>query len=393
MCRVNATGGRCNLPPFAAGGQPLAGPAIPRTTGSLCFTSPACRSHRVAAAVSFTISIDVSRAASRENLQVHPHLEFHSATMLTPSFRTFCRRRPTSRYNGNSPDSPLALVHVLALREPPRSGGHINCYMYRRPANKVLLQKICRRRPTPAKPSRWRIRNNGYVILASRRRVAAATCFVAGGQHLSTTANRRIHPKTSRERGKIAELLPPEANTPLQLHFPASDFPQTHLQAPPDFNAFPRILLIISHSQRNEGYRDFFRVIPGVHETYSRNYFLVYKQIVSGTPSKSTYSVIGHQGKRNDKVEHHCYWREEDWHTRWGQRSKGGLNNPMYTRKIIKYGEGSMKLWGCITRRVLKTFILIQGITNCFIYAGILPKQILGIGNHHIMDFWIISFL
>ncbi|KAJ7144606.1 hypothetical protein C8R44DRAFT_601918, partial [Mycena epipterygia] len=47
------------------------------------------------------------------------------------------------------------------------------------------------------------------------------------------------------------------------------------------------------------------------------------------------------------------------------------------------YGDGSIEIWGCVTRHVLKNFIRIEGIMDCFIYVVILSKYILSISDHH----------
>ncbi|KAJ7114197.1 hypothetical protein C8R43DRAFT_1138486 [Mycena crocata] len=154
MCRINATGGRCNLPtfaaggqpliapaihriprspafasparpsrraaaavtihiavarpgtifqPFAAGGQPLAAPAIPRTTGSLCFTSPARRSRRAAAAMTIRIAV------------AQPGTVF--SDLLPPEANLSLVLR--------FPELLARSVHVTCPPEPPRSGGGV----------------------------------------------------------------------------------------------------------------------------------------------------------------------------------------------------------------------------------------------------------------------------
>ncbi|KAJ7147446.1 hypothetical protein C8R43DRAFT_953135 [Mycena crocata] len=120
---------------FAAGGQRPAIQRISRLTASK-FLSRGSR--RGAAATSITICIDVLRAKQKiQPPRSGGDIDYYTYRRLASKekIQKFCRRRPTSRHTCNNTRPGWSRMQPAA--ELPRSGSDINDYVYRRPANCV----------------------------------------------------------------------------------------------------------------------------------------------------------------------------------------------------------------------------------------------------------------
>ena len=111
----------------------------------------------------------------------------------------------------------------------------------------------------------------------------------------------------------------------------------------------------------------------------------------------------GHRQKRTDWAERHCYWSEEDWCAvifsdeskfnvfgsdgrDWCWRRPGEANDPVYVKKRVKHSNGSVMVWGCITRYGVGELHRIDGIMDRFIYVDILSQSLLSTLNNHNLD-------
>ncbi|KAF7372621.1 putative homeodomain protein [Mycena venus] len=67
-------------------------------------------------------------------------------------------------------------------------------------------------------------------------------------------------------------------------------------------------------------------------------------------------------------------------------------NDPRYTKKKVKHGNGSVMVWGCITRHDVGRLHCINGIMDRFVYTDILSGSLLGTMDDHNLDHSTIYF-
>ncbi|KAJ7166283.1 hypothetical protein C8R43DRAFT_189765 [Mycena crocata] len=216
---------------FAAGGERPAGVAIPRIP-----SSPVLAVSRTAGAAATAIPqcIAVPRAGSNFRIfaaggqrPAAPAMHRVSCPVSRPpqpprrggDINSYMYRRPASgvkiqrkaaggQHSQFAGFPPRAHFHVLLPWEPPRSGGHVDYYMYRRPANEVVFPKFCRRRPT----SPW-TRNSPEAPLARFCVLALQEPPRSGGD-----VNYYMYRRPA-SGGKNSDILPPEANVFLTPQF------------------------------------------------------------------------------------------------------------------------------------------------------------------------------
>jgi hypothetical protein len=110
-----------------------------------------------------------------------------------------------------------------------------------------------------------------------------------------------------------------------------------------------------------------------------------------------------------DWAEHHCYWTGEDWQVvifsdeskfnvfgsdgwDWCWRVPGHANDPAYIKKQVKHGNGSVMVWGCITRYGVGELHRIDGIVDRFLYVDILSESLIRTLDNHNLDHSTIYF-
>jgi hypothetical protein len=70
----------------------------------------------------------------------------------------------------------------------------------------------------------------------------------------------------------------------------------------------------------------------------------------------------------------------------WCWREPGHANDPTYVKKRVKHGNGSVMVWGCITRHGVGELHWMDGIMDHFLYVDILSESLIHTLDNHNLD-------
>lgn len=71
---------------------------------------------------------------------------------------------------------------------------------------------------------------------------------------------------------------------------------------------------------------------------------------------------------------------------KWGWKVPGSLLQDSHVSPTVKYGGGSMMIWGCLAAKGIGNLVRIEGILNARLYIDILKNDLLGTLDRYALD-------
>jgi transposase len=123
-------------------------------------------------------------------------------------------------------------------------------------------------------------------------------------------------------------------------------------------------------------------------------------------PAKKPFINNRNRLKRLKFAREHLHWTSDDWaKVLWTDESKfclygsagrkyvrrpsGKRNDPKYLKPTVKYGGGSVMVWGCFAREQVGPVVRIEGIMDAPLFVGIMEDTMLPYAKENMSRGWL----